>query len=384
MTGKRRANGEGSIYRRKDGRYESKYTIKDELGRSRKRSVYAKTQAECLKKLHRAQEEARRGILSTPNQDTVASFYVAWRASVAPNYLEPTTIEQYEWVFNKYVLPQIGKKRLSCLSTSDVQNLINAVYAKSKSARICKEVRCCLSGVLKRAINQRLLAYNPVSGVESPSYKPKEQHPWNITELNTFLLATSNCRYFPIFKLSSYYGMRKGEVLGLRIKDIEIGSEQTKDGYYGLIHIRQQVSLVNNIPTIRSRLKTKSSERDLPVTKEVKDLLLPLLENKEDEELLFHTKNNTPISPNNLLRAFKREAKKNNLRCVTFHSLRHTACTLLRDAGVDVKTAQVILGHADPTTTLRIYQHSDMNKKVEAMDKLSILYGNATSNVCSQ
>ncbi len=376
MAGKRRANGEGSIFQRKDGRWVGVYVVVDANHTCTRKYVYAKTKAKCAEKLREALIEKERNQTTINSQDTVGSFYKAWRDIIAPNYLEPTTIEQYEWVFNDYILPLLGNKPLKRLSIMDVQKLINTVYSKTKSARTCKEVRYCLSGVLKRAISQQLINYNPVAGVEAPSYKPEEKQPWSIEELKTFLSATTHCRYFPIFKLASYYGMRKGEVLGLRAKDIELYREPLGD-CYGLIHIRQQVSLIKNIPTIREKLKTKSSRRDLPITEEMKSFLLPLLENKGEEELLFHTASNNPINPNNLLRAYKREIKRLGLRYITMHCLRHTACTLLRDAGVDPKTAQVIMGHADISTTLKVYTHSNMDKKVEAMDKLSVLYSNS-------
>lgn len=377
MAGKRRANGEGSITPRKDGRWMARYKVTEPTGVRKTRYIYGKTKDETAKKLRKAQSEVDRGRVAIKNNYTVESFYNTWLISIAPNYLQSTTIEQYKWTFSKYIIPRFGNKRLDCLITKDIQDFINQVYIKTNSARICKEVRNCLSGVLKRAIRQQLLTYNPVTGVESPSYKPEEKHPWNIEELNIFLSATPHCKYFPIFKLTSYYGMRKGEVLGLRVKDIDLNSENVSNNCYGLIHIRQQVSLVNNKPVVRNQLKTKASERDLPITREMRDFLLPLIANRNKEELLFHTPSNNPINPNNLLRAFKRESKRASLRIVTFHTLRHTACTLLRDADVDIKTAQVIMGHSDPTTTLRVYQHSDMDKKVEALNKLDSLYNSS-------
>lgn len=374
MAGKRRANGEGSISKRSDGRWQARYRVTEPNGVRKTRYIYGTTKEEVAKKLRTVLKELEDNGVIIKNQYSLSSFYQIWREGIAPNYLQPTTIEGYDWVFNRYILPNLGKKRLESLSTRDIQLLVNQTYAKTGSARICKEIRNCLSGVLKRAIKQQLLARNPTAGVESRSYKPKEKQPWSIEELNFFLSKTTRCRYSSIFKIASYYGMRKGEVLGLRAKDVELFSDTSQGDCYGFIHIRQQVSLVNNRPVVREHLKTESSRRDLPISGEIVSLLAALLPGRDDEELLFHTRNNSPINPNNLLRAFKRESKKLGLRAVTFHSLRHTACTLLRDAGVDVKTAQVWLGHSDPTTTLRVYQHSGMEKKVEATIKLDSLY----------
>lgn len=379
MAGKhRRANNEGSITKRADGRWMGRYRVTEPNGQRKTRALYAKTKEEAAKKLRKAiHEEVDSKRIAIKNSNTVASFYANWATNIAPNYLQPTTIAQYEWMFKKYILPQFGNKRLDHLMTSEIQNFVNSVYIKTNSAKVCKEVRNCFSGVLKRAIKQQLIAYNPITGIELPSYKPPEKQPWSLEELNIFLSATHHCKYFPIFKLASYYGMRKGEVLGLKVKDIDFSINDPQNGYYGLIHIRQQVSLISNKPIVRDKLKTNASKRDLPITEEIKSFLLPLVAEKDNEELLFHTANNKPISPNNLLRSFKNELRKAGLRETTFHSLRHTACTLLRDAGVDVKTAQTLMGHSDPTTTLRVYQHSNIDKKVEALDKLDTLYNNA-------
>jgi len=174
--------------------------------------------------------------------------------------------------------------------------------------------------------------------------------------------------------LLAHYGMRRGEALGLRARDIELRNGKTdKDGNedWGEIRIRQQVVVVHNRPTITTP-KTKNSKRELPLDKQMHDLLKPYVERQKDRDgLLFHTSNNTPIAPRNLERDYYKMIKAANLKHIPLHSLRHMACTTFIEAGASVKTIQSILGHKDLNTTLKIYAHCNMLDKRSAVLSMS-------------
>lgn len=125
---------------------------------------------------------------------------------------------------------------------------------------------------------------------------------------------------------------------------------------------------------MESKLKTKNSERDLPITKEVYQVLKHYMEaSGRSSGLLFTTSSGKPYERCFLGRRFNKAQRDAGLPHIVLHSLRHMVATSLRDAGVDVKTYQMILGHADPVTTLRIYTHSNMDNKIDAMQKLNTL-----------
>ena len=373
--GKRRANGEGSIGKHKDGRYVGRYWVTLPNGSKKRLSVYGKTREEASTKMEEAMFNARRGMISAKDGGTIQSFHDYWVTELAPTYLAGTTIEVYERQFKSRILPIIGKKKLSSLTPANIQTLINTVEKQTKSPKQCHDCKVALSSMLKMAKLQGKIIYNPAHGTTVPKYEPREKELWTNEELGTFLkYAETNMSLYPVFVLLATYGLRASESLGLRREDVELFDNPDEDGKYGTIKIRQQIVTLDG--TSRpSALKTTSSKRDLPVTKEVKTVLEKYItDNSIESGLLFKTASGRPITRTDLRQRFVRGSAKAGLKSITLHAFRHMAATRMRDAGVDVKTCQVILGHADPTTTLRVYQHSNMSDKTNALIKMSKLY----------
>lgn len=376
MSNRRRVRGEGSISKRADGRYMGRYRVTQPDGVRKTLAVYARTKDECAKKLRDALTKADTGLVSISNTMTVEAYYQFWRSSIAPNYLKPTTLQLYDQLYKSTIIPFMGKKRLSSLNPTDVQRMISYILRSGGSIRKTIICRNALSTALERARKQRLIVVNPARGIELPRYKPAEKDIWTLEQVKVFLdCAQKTSSYYAQYKLLSFLALRRGEVLGIRAEDVIIGDGSNGD--WGVLQIRQQVVEVNHVPTIQTP-KTESSVRDLPLIKEIAELLAPLVE-QTASGLLFHTKSGKPLSPNNFNRDFRKVVKRANLPKITLHALRHCGCTFLRDAGVDPKTAQVIMGHADPSITLRIYQHSGIEDKRRGLDKLANLYAMATA-----
>ena len=167
--------------------------------------------------------------------------------------------------------------------------------------------------------------------------------------------------YYGLFLIMFYYGLRRGEAFGLRWKDIDF-TENT-------IHIRQQVYLVGHEPKIGS-LKTRASVRDLPPLPSIKQELQAEYERRlypYGDELLYLTKKGNPIDGRSFIKTFKDAARKVGLKEITLHEIRHCVATMLKEANVSAKDAQVILGHSSITTTLQIYTHSTETEKSNAL-----------------
>ena len=107
MSNHRRTKGEGSISKRVDGRYMGRYRVTEPDGTRKTRAVYADTKEECAKKLRHALTQVDNGIVSINNNMSLADYYQIWRSNIAPNYLKPTTLEQYDSYFNRIILPQL-------------------------------------------------------------------------------------------------------------------------------------------------------------------------------------------------------------------------------------------------------------------------------------
>lgn len=358
-TVKRRgARGDGSICRRKDGRWVGRYTMTLPTGQHKIKVVYGKTQKEAREKLTQAKARRDRGELVDGEGMTVEKFYNVWLAEIAPNYLRATTIETYERLYKKYILPSIGRKHLETLSVGDVQKCINDIAKRSLDQAVISQK--ALSSMLKRAQKRQYIFGNPARGIELRKPKPKEKEMWNSEELRIFLhQAQETSSYYLAYLLIATYGLRRGEALGIRYKDIDLND--------GIIKIRQQVIRLKNSPQI-GELKTKDSKRDLPITTSVRGELEKLnFAPHLPSDLIFATRNNTPISPRNFYRDFEKTIKRAGVKKITLHAMRHMFVGFMRDSNIDPKTCQKMLGHSTLVTTLSIYSHTDAEHKAMAV-----------------
>lgn len=170
------------------------------------------------------------------------------------------------------------------------------------------------------------------------------------------------------------YGLRRGEVLGLRWTDA--------DSEYGVIRIRQQISRVDDGELRVGPVKTSAGRRDLPLLPLAADVLnirhdAQIADCAElgrawlDTGLIFTTRTGRPIEPRNLVRSFHRICDAHDIRAIKVHHLRHTTATLLKNLGVPARDAQLILGHSRLAVTQEIYTHEDREAQHEALTKIS-------------
>lgn len=159
-------------------------------------------------------------------------------------------------------------------------------------------------------------------------------------------LAAEGSSYYPIYRLLAECGLRKGEVLGITVDNLDFTR--------GILEVVQQVVLDNNKPIISS-LKTAKSNRLIPLRDTTIELLKEYIKNKKiSSGLLFRIKNNTPISPRNLSRDYEKIVKSAGLKSVSIHKMRHYFASRLNEENVDLKTAQELMGHKSAATTMKL------------------------------
>jgi integrase len=259
-----------------------------------------------------------------------------------------------------------------------VQKFLNAKLAEiepGESIRLVHVLRQVLSAALSRAVREELVSRNVARLVELPPWEAAEAVPWSAAEALAFLTAAKSDPLYRAFVLLLLYGMRRGEVLGLRWSDIEDNT----------IHVRQQVQRIKG-KLLTGPVKTRAGKRDLPLLGLADEALMirrgvQFLDCERfgpawtDTGLVFTTKSGLPVEPRNLNRSFGRICDDNAIRRVSVHTLRHTTASLLKPLGVPPKDARVILGHANASTTNQIYTHVDEVAKRDAITKLNRLLG---------
>jgi integrase len=345
----RRHRGEGTICKRKDGRFEAAAYVHTPTGIKRVRR-YAATRIEAEALLVELRNKNNSGLLTNTREQKLGDYLDYW-LTIAKSSLRPTTYFGYEAIVRIYLKPGLGNKCLGKLSVADVQSHIHSQLKLGASNRTVQKQRLILSTALKRAEHEEIISRNVARLVDVPQYRPKEIVPWNLNQLSIFLDHASNDPLYPVFVLLALYGLRTSEALGLSWHNVDFGNK--------VIHVRQQLQYYDQTFHYAD-LKTQAGRRELPLLDITQNVLqdIPQTDSGSLPDLVFKTVNGNPIDRRNLLRSFKRISKNAGLPLIALHHLRHTAATILKDIGTPARDTQLILGHAHITTTQQIYQHS--------------------------
>jgi len=376
--GARKRNGEGTISGpRKDGRYVGAFYALTNTGTTKRVYVYGRTYDEAREKLVAEQAKVVAGIPVPAQSWKLGAYLDYWLEHVVKPTRRPATVALYEINIRVHLKPGLGKHQLRRLSVPTVQAFLNGKIKSGQSVRNVQILRQILSTALSRAMREGLVARNVARLVELPAWEPAEVVPWSDTEALSFLVASANDPFHPALVPLLLYGLRRGEVLGLRWADI--------DG--DTIHVRQQVQRIQGQLHV-GPVKTRAGNRDLPLLGLAAHALADRREAQQhdrerlgaawiDTGLIFTTRTGRPVEPRNLVRSLARICDDNGIRRIRVHALRHTTASLLKKLGVPPKDAQVILGHAHVTTTQQIYTHVDEPAKRDAITRLNKLLGGA-------
>ena len=298
-----------------------------------------------------------------------------WLENVVKPTRRPATYALYETFTRLYLKPGLGHHRLRRLSVAHVQRFLNAKLAEGQSIRNVQLMRQVLSAALTRAAREELISRNVARLAELPAWEPGEVRPWSADEALAFLRAARPDPLYPAFVLLLLYGMRRGEVLGLRWQDVDLD--------VGNLRVRQQLQRVSGSLHIGTG-QDQAGNRDLPIPSLARAALLIRQQRQaadreafgrawQDTGLVFSTRSGLPIEPRNLVRSFRRICDHNKIRVITVHHLRHTTASLLKKLHVPPRDAQMILGHAHISTTMQIYTHVDEEARDDALTGLDKL-----------
>lgn len=381
---RRRGHGEGSITRRKDGRWQGSVLLgyDPETGKERRKYFYGETRKEVQQQINKIAVKIQAGTYREPAKITVEEWFTTWHNDYMRLSLRPTTWTSYGYQINGHIIPALGHLKLSQLQTQHIQRLYNE---KLKSGRLdgreggltpksVRFIHTVIHSCLEQARKEGMIAVNPASAVRLPKLERSEIRYLDSGEIREFLEVARDSKHFAAFFLALNTGMRRGEILGLRWKDLNLEE--------GQLTVNQGLVRVSGKGLIFQEPKTELSNRTISlspmVVKVLREhrkkqneyrLLLGGAYNK-DLDLVFANELGNPVCPRAFTRIFERLLKKAGLKAVAFHDLRHTFATIALEEGVSVKAVQETLGHHSAAFTMDVYSTVTDKMKREAADKV--------------
>lgn len=379
---KRRANGEGNIRKRSDGRWEGRYTAgrNPETGKPVYKNVLGKTQAEVKAKLKAAIEESASLDVMNAEQYTTGQWMDVWFENCAKIKVRPSSHQTYRGYIDNHIKPNIGDIPLGKLSSLHLQKLykkllaggrVERIEAKSQpkglSAKTVRNINQVISSAMDFAKDQKLISSNPTDGCALPKPEHKEMKTLPVEQLTSFLREAKESGVFELYYIELATGLRRGELLGLKWEDIDLAQ--------GSLRVQRQIARING-EVIEAPLKTKNAYRTLPLSADAVGVLQEQRKKSGNSPYVFPSPTGGPISPDSVLHMLHRVLKRAGLSKVRFHDLRHTFATLALQNGVDIKTVSGMLGHYSAGFTLDTYTHVTTSAKKEAANTMgSILSG---------
>ena len=355
----KRGNGEGSVYKRKDGRWVGQYLVYLPSG-PKYRYIYARTRKEAADKLTKAMADRNGGIVFDDENLTVSDFLKVWLSDCAKGSVRTSTFERYESIAELHLTPALGRLRLKALTPAHVQGFYRAKLDGGLSPATVQKIHVVLHKALSQAVKWSLVPRNATEAVAAPRPNPKEMRPLSAEEARRLLEAASRDPLRALYVLAVHTGMRQGELLALKWSDVDLEA--------GKLGVRRTLTRESGHYAL-GEPKTKKSRRTIkltgPAVAALREHLARQLEQVErlgdlyqDQGLIFTTDAGAPLNPSNIRnRSLPRLIAEAGLPKIRFHDLRHTCATLLLSRNVHPKIVQEMLGHAKVAITLDTYSH---------------------------
>lgn len=380
----KRSNGEGTIFKRKDGRWCAAYF--DDSLFPKRHYVYGKTQKEVKKKLKELKGNPLPDSFKDGKEYTLQSWMQYYLENYKRNEIKASTYTTYMETYQKHIMTDpIGKIKLNKITSNHLQSFYNKKTEQGYSPRTVKHMHVLINSSLEKAVRLKYIRENINKLVTLPKKKPYEAKVLTALEVSKILREATDEELYPLIVFTLFTGLRKGEVLALKWTDINF---QTKE-----------LTVSGNLCRISAGLdekgrhcrkyeimspKTVKSKRTIPLFDKAIDVLKLQKERQEiikekygliyqDQGFIFAKHDGQHLSPRCVMDEYHAFLQKYGVTDVRFHDLRHTFASLLLEAGESPKVIQELLGHSTITTTMDIYAHVTKQGKVNAVSKLELL-----------
>lgn len=375
MAKRKSSRGNGSIHRRKDGRWEGRYVIgRNEKGLPKTKNVLAKTKKECEEKLKALRDSIKGTEPERPRADmTFGTWLDRWYQTECKPSIQAKTQADYENRIYQHIIPELGHIPLAKLTPGDLQQfyirlkqggrlLRTEEYGPGLSDRMVKSCHVTCRVALDRAVARGLLLKNPALACKAPATHPQEMQVLTQDEMQRLLIQAKENDCYELLLLELSTGLRRGELLALQWDDLDFRT--------GELRIERQVQRVKGALTI-TQPKTKASSRSIILPAPILKILKSYRQNINSRWMFpSPKKEDSPLDPAAVRKKLAIVLERAGCKHVRFHDLRHTFATNALEHGMDIKTLSAIIGHVSSATTLNVYAHVTDEMRQSAAAKI--------------
>ncbi len=362
-----------TTYQRPDGRWCGQIIIEKANGQKERKTVYGDTRRAVEQQISLLDAEQQKGITANDGKTTFATFANKWLEQNIN--IRPSTRRRYESLLRLHINPEIGPILLSRLHADHLAELY-AKKSKRLAPRTILHIHRLIHKIMEVAIKRDLIVQNPARKVDKPEVEDPEIFPLTKEQAQAFLEEARKSPLYALFVLALTTGMRQGELLGLRWRDVDL-----KNGLISIKHTLDRHTLeLGPVKSKQSRRTIALSHLALEALKEHK-----ATQSKErraakewnDLDYVFATSNGTAIRVENLVRRhYQPLLVKAEVPIRSFHNLRHTCATLLLiHKNTHPKIVSQLLGHSSIKVTIDLYSHltpDSLGSVAQSMDSMFV------------
>lgn len=386
----KRANGEGSLYQRKDGRWVATWYTPD----NKRKCEYGNTQAEAISKRAEILQQIAKGEYAAPSKLLVSDWLLSWWRTYYKPSVRPNTAATAKSNIDLHLNPALGKHPLQKLRADHIQAFVNELINKGYKPASIGRIFATLHTALKQAEDNQLIARNPAEKVKRPKMQQGEINFLTREEQRRLLEALPNNDNARMIRFILCTGLRISEAIGLRWKDV-------KTDALGQHHISIEQAIVQFSDYGSTEGKKTKSHADVPKSKAgrrkipLMSVAVDLLEEQrkaqiadkekalqkgtgwEANDFVFATLQGKEKDRHNIARTLRETLHSAGInKRIGIHGLRHTFLTEMANTpGVNMKTISEIAGHSKVAFTLQTYTHSNLDDKRNAIEALAAMQG---------
>lgn len=358
----RRSPGQGSVIRRRDGRWVARLTLWD----GTRREAYRPTPEAAREALRGMLDERRAGVVGT--NASLGEYLDVWLADVQPT-VAPATYKQHASIVKLHLRPALGRTKLRDLTVADVRRYL---HRSKLHPQTVAHHRATLRRALADAVREGLVMRNVAALAQPPTVPHRERAYLTAAEVRTLLTVTKGDRLHALWAVGATCGLRIAEALALTWEDVDMAAAILT--VRGTLH-RIPKAPEGTDPWVIREPKTRGSRRTVPLTPlavealkahDIRQAAEKLAAGRGSDErgkgMVFTTETGQPLHAPNIGKHLAPALKRAGLvregeAAPTFHSLRHAAASVMLEAGVPLKVVSELLGHSTLRVTADLYSH---------------------------